>query len=289
MYHIIKEIEGAAMGKFDGVLIVSDYDGTWYSGSTYPQNNAEAVKYFISEGGRFCISSGRCKTHLKWVLEGVPYNAPCTLCNGAHIFDYDEDRTYYESFLPASCKHAIQSAVNKFDDVWFEVIAQGGELIYTPKNLQGEPQSGASERRFFDSFAEVPEGWQKILFSGENAKLKEIEAYLEGIINDEVYLIFTSPNLLEVCAAGVDKGSGLLRLEKLLGTEHKNVYAVGDFYNDIEMIGAAGVGCAVGGCIGELIDAADIVLCHPREGAIADLISRLDALPDARERNLLGK
>ena len=57
------------MGKFDGVLLASDFDNTlvWTSealrnGSrtpAVPERNKEALEYFIAQGGRFAISTGR--------------------------------------------------------------------------------------------------------------------------------------------------------------------------------------------------------------------------------------
>ena len=57
------------MGKFDGVLLASDFDNTlvWTEdalrqGTAMPQvpeRNREALRYFMANGGRFAISTGR--------------------------------------------------------------------------------------------------------------------------------------------------------------------------------------------------------------------------------------
>ena len=40
------------MGKFDGILICTDLDGTLYrNDKTVSDENREAIKYFKSEGG----------------------------------------------------------------------------------------------------------------------------------------------------------------------------------------------------------------------------------------------
>ena len=57
------------MGKFDGVLIASDYDNTIvYTEDSLrgkggippvsPENRA-AMEYFMAQGGTFCVSTGR--------------------------------------------------------------------------------------------------------------------------------------------------------------------------------------------------------------------------------------
>ena len=48
------------MGKFDGVLLVSDFDDTLYGANRrIPPRNLEALHYFVSQGGRFTVATGR--------------------------------------------------------------------------------------------------------------------------------------------------------------------------------------------------------------------------------------
>ena len=48
------------MGKFDGVLFFSDYDDTLYNTEhTVSPENRAAIRYFIANGGRFSIATGR--------------------------------------------------------------------------------------------------------------------------------------------------------------------------------------------------------------------------------------
>ena len=48
------------MGKFDGVLLVSDFDDTLYAPDVaVPERNVSAIRYFTGEGGRFTVATGR--------------------------------------------------------------------------------------------------------------------------------------------------------------------------------------------------------------------------------------
>ena len=48
------------MGKFDGVLLATDFDETYYSAAgAVPPANLEALAYFEAEGGIFTVSTGR--------------------------------------------------------------------------------------------------------------------------------------------------------------------------------------------------------------------------------------
>ena len=48
------------MGKFDGILICTDLDGTLYKNDkTISEKNKAAIEYFKREGGSFTFVTGR--------------------------------------------------------------------------------------------------------------------------------------------------------------------------------------------------------------------------------------
>ena len=48
------------LGKFEGVLLASDFDDTLVgSDCEVSRGNREALEYFVREGGRFTVSTGR--------------------------------------------------------------------------------------------------------------------------------------------------------------------------------------------------------------------------------------
>ena len=79
------------MGKFDGVLIASDYDNTIvYTEDSLrgkggippvsPENRA-AMEYFMAQGGTFCVSTGRALPSFAALKDGIPMNGPTVLFN----------------------------------------------------------------------------------------------------------------------------------------------------------------------------------------------------------------
>ena len=47
------------MGKFDGVLLASDYDDTLYgTDMTVSAENVKAIEYFTAQGGTFTVATG---------------------------------------------------------------------------------------------------------------------------------------------------------------------------------------------------------------------------------------
>ena len=73
------------MGKFDGWLICSDFDGTLYINKQIAEEDIRAIRYFQSEGGLFTFASGRFAHMLDSMGTGITPNAPMATMNGAII------------------------------------------------------------------------------------------------------------------------------------------------------------------------------------------------------------
>ena len=86
------------MGKFDGILICSDWDGTLFYDDGISEENIKAIKYFQANGGLFTICSGRYYEFLKQYEHLVRPNTYIACYNGALILDSDNMNKLYESF-----------------------------------------------------------------------------------------------------------------------------------------------------------------------------------------------
>ena len=76
------------MGRFDGILLITDFDGTLSWDGTISPENCEAIRYFQANGGLFTIASGR---QPSWLIENwLDYVCPNTwlaAINGAVLYD----------------------------------------------------------------------------------------------------------------------------------------------------------------------------------------------------------
>ena len=95
------------MGKFTGVLLCSDYDNTIVDTAAVMRGEIEealpgektlqAVEYFMAEGGRFAVATGRALAAFIKQAKTIPMNAPAVLYNGAALADGERfklDETY---------------------------------------------------------------------------------------------------------------------------------------------------------------------------------------------------
>ena len=86
---------------------------------------------------------------------------------------------------------------------------------------------------------------------------------------------FSSNRYIEFSPTGVDKGSGLLKLAEMLGVKPEETIAIGDNFNDLSMIRAAGLGVGVANCVdGIKSDCNYITHATNDEGAVAEVIEK---------------
>ena len=71
------------VGKFDGILICTDLDGTLYKNDkSISPKNCEAIEYFKQEGGLFTFVTGRMPFFVSNIYETVEPNVPFGCING---------------------------------------------------------------------------------------------------------------------------------------------------------------------------------------------------------------
>ena len=73
--------------------LFSDLDGTLFNDDTkVSERNLRALEYFTSNGGVFCVSTGRTPKNAAPFLKGAAINGPGIFYNGAAAYSYKEGR-----------------------------------------------------------------------------------------------------------------------------------------------------------------------------------------------------
>ena len=85
---------------FDGILLVSDIDGTLTDLTQVSRRNIEAIERFICLGGHFTLCTGRPRCALGEILRQVPVNAPIITINGGYIYSEQSEEVLFTASLP---------------------------------------------------------------------------------------------------------------------------------------------------------------------------------------------
>ena len=106
--------------------------------------------------------------------------------------------------------------------------------------------------------------------------MPEIQDFVKTFSHDRVRFVPSSKNYYEMLPQDADKGKALQKLTDLLRLRKENSCAVGDYYNDIELLSEAGMAIVPSNAPVEIQAMADCVACHCRDGAVADAIAWIE-------------
>ena len=76
-------------------------------------------------------------------------------------------------------------------------------------------------------------------------------------------------------APGVHKGTGVMELAAMLGVDKEHTAAIGDYFNDWDMLKTVGFPACAGQAPKEIHEICKLVACHCNNGCVADLLEHL--------------
>jgi len=270
------------MGKFDGYLLVSDFDGTLIGDDhRISDENLAAIDSFIAQGGRFLGATGRTELNVHPYTNGIGLTSPWILYNGAAIFDWQKNEFIYTAPLDREMTAAfVRRAMTRYPDINVQIYTGGP---YSQVNANALPDFTAvrENQRFCNRpMDEVTAPWLKMLFCSDvPAVVEGIEAMFgEDRLHLHAHPTRSGARYFELTALGVNKGSALAHLRNLLKPRPTCVVAIGDYMNDVEMLYEADISAAPETAIEVVKSQAQIITADHNCSAIADLIRRLEEL-----------
>ena len=267
------------MGKFDGVLFVTDLDGTLLrDDKSVSEENLRAIEHFKAEGGLFAFVTGRVPQGALPVYEQVAPNAPCGCSNGGCIYDFRTREVLWSRELSSVVLRIVEDVDRLFPTVGIE-LCLFDRIYFCKKNASTERHR--RNECFPDlscDYREVREPLGKILFAEESEDtLLQLSDFLTAHpMAGEFSFIRSDKEYYEILPKGAGKGDLIPRMAALLGIKPERVIAVGDNDNDVSMLQAAGVGIAVSNACEAARAAADHITVSNEEHAIARIVADLE-------------
>ena len=250
------------MGKFDGILICSDLDGTFCRDNNTGKN-CEAVKYFIENGGHFSVATGRNISHIRELGLTDIINSPCCLLNGSVIYDYDREELVKDSRLEYTLGEFLE-----------RIKLCSGKIV--------EFTVFEKETVFFD-LKSIPAQLlnvhpYKILCRFENSE--DADEFKKSVMESDSFK--NTSYISKSWDVGVEfnpldgtKGNAVEFIKKHLGNIHTSI-GIGDYENDIPLLTKADIGIATGNAIEIVKNVADYIVKPCTESAVKDLIGKIE-------------
>ena len=265
------------MGKFDGFLILSDFDATFTSAKTgnIPRKNIDALKYFESEGGLFSICTGR--TFLGFHKYSPEYiNAPVLLANGALCYDYmKKERVFFLGIREENGASAVKKIADEFPKASIELYPLNKSFVIHPSEKTAAHLDGQSiPWEETDDPYKVETPWQKIMIDATGFSM-ELQKFCSENFDDPV-VIPTKGDFVEIIRKDMGKHVGAKALAEKLGCLPDRWCACGDGYNDVTMLESAPYSFCPADGSDEAKKSAKKTVCPSSEGTVFGAVQYLD-------------
>ncbi len=266
--------------SFSDWLIVSDIDGTLNNKARkLPERNRKAIERFVANGGHFTLASGRNPQSMERHFKSLPISGtPAVVINGAGIYDFQKQEMVHFSPMNEEAMELTVQAAEKFRAVDVLIVAKDiiyvtgigwfGKIFVSVDNLN---------HKHIRNIRDVPrENWGKVIFSGLPMHISKVKKHFESLNSSEMTLMSSSIASFEVLAKNTHKGTAVLKLAEILGIDKSHTGAIGDYFNDYDMLKTVGVPACCGQAPQELKDISEFVACHCNKGAVADFIEYIE-------------
>lgn len=263
-------------------IIACDIDETLLSEDTsICERNKVAIKKAQEKGVKFVLATGRGFVSVQKELKAIGL--------------YDEKNEYVISFNGACVTENKDNQVIRFDGLSFEItkkLFEKGQnydvcihvytkdklYVYNPNQDEIDYLTG---RHNFEILAKPNlsklqnQEIGKVLYQSlDQDYLRKIASEL-GDIRQQLDISYSSNRYLELNHKGVDKGVGLLWLADKLKVKPEETMAIGDNWNDVAMLKAAGLGVGVNNVNPEIKDQCDVVMASDNnQGGVGEAIER---------------
>lgn len=242
--------------------------------------NIEAIKRISEKGVYFVLATGRGYTSVDHILEQLGLNKPncyTIACNGGVISENKTNRhlevntlsfEQIQTLFEFGRKHQFCIEIfTPLDTYGYFLTPEEKEILYIYK-----PDGIVCEDDDISCFKNLQVIKMMYNFADMEA-MKACEQELSTLCPD-IDISYSSGRYMELNPKGVSKGSALKKLANYLNIDIKDTLAIGDNYNDISMLKAAGIGSVVSNASDDIKVISDYVgiydHCHDGVAYILD-------------------
>lgn len=263
---------------FENWLVVSDIDGTLNNKfRKLPKRNYDAIKKFTSLGGNFTLASGRMISSLKRNYDRVPANQPAVIVNGAGVYDYRREKLLWKQTIGPKGREFVREISELFNNHGHSVDVGifFDDYVYIVKNgllSRGQMYFDKSHYQVTHIDNVPEEGWMKVIFWSNPLTINELQKYIDKNENPDANFMASSLWSLEMLQKDTHKGTGIMWLANQIGIERSHIAAIGDYYNDWDMLKTVGLPACAGQAPKPIHEICKYEACHCNHGCVGDLL-----------------
>lgn len=248
-------------------LIAVDMDGTLLrSDKMVDPETASDIQAALDRGIRTAYCTGRGVAEMRDIFPLLPMIRFAVCSSGAVIWDREEERCLYTDGIRQSYIDRIVDTALKYGAMPHflterESVAAAADVCRMADFMRGvyQPMFERIARQVPDM---AEEGRRYSVIPKINIYFRTLEDREKGYAELKalpLQLSFSEDATLEITPPGISKATGLKRLADHLNIPLGQTAAIGDNYNDTEMLAASGFSVAMGNAVPELLASCDHV------------------------------
>lgn len=271
---MVKEKEKIDLSSW---LIASDIDGTINDKARQlVKRNYDMIHKYVDDfGGNFTLASGRSPESMRKHFKRLDIaDGKAVVLNGAGIYDFATEKMIWQSPLNEHCIDMVRQSVKKFPTLAFQVVTDKAVYIFRPTvSARILAINAKLPIEYYYNFESIPkENWYKVIYTAVPPAISQVVKFIEGLSNTKENLMLSSAWSYEIVNEDTNKGVAVLKLAEMLGVDKSKTAAIGDYFNDYEMLKKVALPACCGQAPKGMKKIAKFVACHCNDGAVADLI-----------------
>ena len=248
-------------------LVALDIDGTLLdSRGELPDENVKAIQEVLQQGVRIILVTGRRMGTAKRISVSLGLDFPLIVHNGALIKAPHNSHRIRAQFIHPEIALKILTETERY----LEYV-----VLHCDKNVDGQQivhpscRNNALMQRYLGHFPDgviesctltnaLDTDLIQLMFGGYLPIVQEIERFLvhSGLASHakmtKTYYLERELGIIDLLDAGCSKGTALKYLANQYGLLPEEILAIGDNYNDVEMLEFAGTGVVMENCVEDL-------------------------------------
>ncbi len=261
-------------------IIALDIDGTL---TTTDKEITPRTKKALVEaqklGKKVVLASGRHNAGMKDIAEELElgkYGGYIMAFNGGKIINAQTGEVITTTYFP---HEYIQPVYECLKDSNITVITYEDDMIVMNEKVNDYTLVEANilkmDYKTVDNFTDyVSFDVNKLLLAGEPEEIDKYEKILFEKYQGYFDVFKSCPYFLEVMPFGVNKGASLSKMLPKIGLDSKQLIACGDSYNDMTMIGYAGLGVCMANGEKDVMKIADVVADSNDDDGVAKIVEK---------------
>lgn len=222
-------------------LIASDMDGTLLNDKKQlPDDFFEVLEKLNEKGIHFTIASGRTYAAVEHLFPQEYRGKMDYICdNGACVVHKGE--VVYECALERSVFDELLAACDAIGGLRVLVCARNGtyHLRYDAE-FDTEVEKFYSNHIITNDLHSIDDTIYKLAVCDFAGTMEHGKPAIDAIFGDRLNVQVSGKIWMDVMGAGVSKGTALKALSRQIGAERDEIMAFGDYFNDTDMLLAAG-------------------------------------------------